>query len=465
MMRKTWLIYTLLLLFATQASSQTWTFRAFVDRMPDERIFLASLKGDEQTVVDSAASLKGTFQFTFDEKDQPGVYRVLLGSPQKRDYYGRDTRTFDIIFDREDIELRTDYNNPVKAMTVTKSDENRIYYSFIRARSAYGARFQALLPLLGLYGVNDPFYRPLSDEFVRVQQGLTDTLIVLSREKPGSFISSLISMFPEPVYHPDSSLTITGFMREHYFDLVNMNDPVLLNSPVYTQKIITYLSFFREPSASQSKQQALFMKAIDGIMSEVKYNQEVYDFVLNYLIDGFEQYKMEDVLVYIAGNYLSENCETDNEKLMDERLAAYKRMAPGQEVENIVLPGPGNQPQRLSDLNDDFILLVFWASWCPHCQELMPELKKWYEDEGDLYDLGIYTVSIDTSFVDWEKFLRENHLPGVNVHEPEGWEGKVARQFNIYATPTMFILDKNRKILAKPITFNDFKREIRKLAD
>ena len=252
-------------------------------------------------------------------------------------------------------------------------------------------------------------------------------------------------------------------MREHYFDLVNMNDPALIRSPVYTQKILTYLSFYREPSGSQANQEKLFMQAIDGIMAEVKFNQEVYDFVLNYLVDGFERFKMEDVLVYIADNYLSEGCETDNEKIMEERLQAYKRMSAGEKVGDIILSGPDDQPHRLSEMDRKYVLLVFWASWCPHCRDLMPQLKDWYAEYASGDGLGIYSVSIDTSRVAWEEYLMEHDLPWVNVHETEGWEGKVARRFNIYATPTMFLLDKNRKILAKPLTFKDFKKEIEKI--
>ena len=57
-----------------------------------------------------------------------------------------------------------------------------------------------------------------------------------------------------------------------------------------------------------------------------------------------------------------------------------------------------------------------------------------------------------------------NSLPWVNVREPGGWDGKVARRFNIYATPTMFILDRNRKILAKPVTYRDFKKEMERIS-
>ena len=144
-MKKFRLFFLLLTVYYSTGFTQPWTFRATVERMPDQRIFLAALKGDKQTVIDSTASLNGAFSFKPDENILPGVYRILLGSSKKADYYGRETRSFDVIFDHEDVVLRTDFIDPVKAMKVVTSDENRIYYSFIHMRSAYGAKFNALL--------------------------------------------------------------------------------------------------------------------------------------------------------------------------------------------------------------------------------------------------------------------------------------------------------------------------------
>ena len=251
-------------------------------------------------------------------------------------------------------------------------------------------------------------------------------------------------------------------MREHYFDRVKMNDPALIYSPVYTQKTLTFLSFFREPAASRSKQEDLFTRAVDRLMTEAGADPEVSGFILNFLIDGFEKSGLDNVLLYIADNYLEENCETDNSRVMKDRLEAYKRMKTGERVDDIVLPGLDGKPHRLSDVDRNYVLLVFWASWCPHCRDLMPRLREWYERNADDSGVSIYAVAIDSSLAGLEEYMMEHELPWVNVYESDGWDGRVVRRFNIYATPSMFLLDRNRKILAKPVTFKDFKKEVEK---
>ena len=39
----------------------------------------------------------------------------------------------------------------------------------------------------------------------------------------------------------------------------------------------------------------------------------------------------------------------------------------------------------------------------------------------------------------------------------KGWEGKAATDYFIYATPTMFLIDNEKKIIGKPITIEEVK--------
>jgi thiol-disulfide isomerase/thioredoxin len=319
------------------------------------------------------------------------------------------------------------------------------------------------MQLATLYSPPDTFYEHYRAELLRLQQAMTDSLFALAGEMPESMAGSIVKLFVEPVFDPSEGVSYDTFMRQHYFEPVALRDPSLINTNIYTHKVVNYLGFYRSPYASQTEQEDLFIEAIDVIMQNVDYNQEVYDFILNYLIEGFERFKMEKVLVHIADFHLSGECETDNKKIMEQRLMAYQAMAPGKKVSDFVLPDQYNKAHRLSEIDSDYVLLVFWASWCPHCSQLLPRLKKWHEEEASQTGFEIVTVSIDTSRFEWEEYLMLNEMPWVNLFEQSGWEGKVARQFNIYATPTMFLLDKQRKILAKPLTFREFKHEAGKL--
>lgn len=442
---------------------QDYLLEAFVAGLPDQMVYLSLIKGDSHLKKDSIVSVNGNIQFKIPSNSQTGMYRLFLGDERMASFFDREIMYFDVVFNKENIRLQTSYNNPAGDMLVLESAENELFYRFLRAREEFYSRFGLLMQTGRYYGPNDTFYNHWRDEILRVQKAVTDSIVRITGLLPESFISSYASMYIEPVYDPESGVSYEEYMKVHYFDLIAMKDPELIYSQVFNQKVVTYLGFYRQANADQSEQEDQFILAIDHLMQHCDYNQQVYDFVLNYLLEGFERFKMEKVLVHIAGNHLTGECETDNRKIMEQRLEAYKSMAPGKKVNDFVLPDLNNEAHRLSELKSDYVLLVFWASWCPHCTQLMPRLNKWYIENGKSHDLEIFAVSIDTSRFDWEEFSLLNRLSYINTYEQSGWEGKVARQYNLYATPTMFLLDRERKILSKPLTFREFIQAIGKL--
>ncbi len=94
---------------------------------------------------------------------------------------------------------------------------------------------------------------------------------------------------------------------------------------------------------------------------------------------------------------------------------------------------------------------------------MIPKLKEWYVEDREI-DMEIFAISIDKKLSDAKTIIYKNQLPWINCYEPGGWKGKAASDYNLYATPTMLILDRDRKILSKPITFFEFKRDVHKLA-
>lgn len=110
---------------------------------------------------------------------------------------------------------------------------------------------------------------------------------------------------------------------------------------------------------------------------------------------------------------------------------------------------------KLSDISSDYTLIVFWASWCPHCTGEVPKIKKVIEEYQKLHQdksLAAVFVSIDKEEKPWKDYIENNKLSGfINLCELKGWNGEIGKSYNLTATPTLFLLGKNKKIIAKPI--------------
>lgn len=134
-------------------------------------------------------------------------------------------------------------------------------------------------------------------------------------------------------------------------------------------------------------------------------------------------------------------------------MIEQKKMFPvAATVPNIVLPDSAGNLLSLAAMNSDKVLLLFYSSSCPHCQAMIPRLAEIYKSR---HTFGVMAVSLDSSRSVWIDFIRTNHLTWINVNDPKGWSGAAASDLLIYATPTMILVDKDKKILAKPLTIDE----------
>ena len=115
---------------------------------------------------------------------------------------------------------------------------------------------------------------------------------------------------------------------------------------------------------------------------------------------------------------------------------------------------------NLSTLNEaENYVLVFWSTDCSHCLKEIPQLHKFLQDKNEI---KVVAFSLERNDFGWKNMKATlpnwHHVLGLNK-----WENKIARTYNINATPTYFVLDKNKKIIAKPEEFIDVKEFVNKL--
>ncbi len=93
---------------------------------------------------------------------------------------------------------------------------------------------------------------------------------------------------------------------------------------------------------------------------------------------------------------------------------------------------------------------------------MLPKIHNIYENSVSPQKLQILTVSLDKEKDEWISALETGKYKWLNTSDLQGWNSQSAIDYNIYATPTMFLLDKDKKIVAKPITYNELERALMK---
>jgi peroxiredoxin len=100
----------------------------------------------------------------------------------------------------------------------------------------------------------------------------------------------------------------------------------------------------------------------------------------------------------------------------------------------------------LATLRGQVVLIDFWATWCPPCVEEVPELVATYEKFKD-QGFTVVGISLDEDKSALEKFTAENKMTWPQFFDGKGWENEMAKRFKIQTVPTMWLLDREGKLI------------------
>ena len=243
------------------------------------------------------------------------------------------------------------------------------------------------------------------------------------------------------------------YLKSHSLDNVDFNNALLINSDVFTNKSIEYLIYYRNPQLPKELLEKEFIKAVDTLLNKAKINQLVYQHITEYLLDGFKKFGFDKIIDYIIDNYViaDDLClDEETENSIQKRIDQSKLLTIGTKAPNFNSTDNEGNVIDLSKIKAEKILLVFYSTQCPHCRTLLPKLSTLKKERKNL---KIIALSLDYNKNEWIEFLDENKIDLININDSKGWEGEFAKRFYIYATPTMFLIDSEKKIIGKPITF------------
>jgi len=132
---------------------------------------------------------------------------------------------------------------------------------------------------------------------------------------------------------------------------------------------------------------------------------------------------------------------------LDDLISRKEQVAVGQIAPEISLPNPEGEVVNLSSLRGKYVLLDFWASWCPDCRREIPEVVNAYEKLKDR-NFTIYSVSLDRAKEPWVKGIEQYNLNWTHVSELKYWQSEIVNRYAIRWIPAYFLLDPDGKILS-----------------
>lgn len=135
---------------------------------------------------------------------------------------------------------------------------------------------------------------------------------------------------------------------------------------------------------------------------------------------------------------------------IDENLKNLEKVQPGQPAPDFTLKTPTGEDLSLSSLSGKYVLVDFWASWCPDCRKASPLLVEAYNKFKDK-NFTILGVSIDEDSTRWTDAIAKDGLNWHQVITENGWESETPKAYAVRWVPTSFLIDPEGNIVFKSI--------------
>lgn len=130
---------------------------------------------------------------------------------------------------------------------------------------------------------------------------------------------------------------------------------------------------------------------------------------------------------------------------------------------NIVLQNPNGDTIQLKNLQGNYVLVDFWASWCQPCRMENPNVVALY-NKYHAQGFEVFSVSLDANKDQWKKAIAKDGLVWKSHGcDFSGWQSAPAQAYKVDAIPRTFLLDKKGKVIAKNLRGEELAAKLKEL--
>ena len=198
-------------------------------------------------------------------------------------------------------------------------------------------------------------------------------------------------------------------------------------------------------------------KSIDILVENLLVNEQKLNEITENIFKLLEKRSLFKSSEYLALKLLNEQgCTINND--FAAQLESYRSMKKGNTAPDIEFKGDvlasayaGNIPKKLSAIKSNYTVIVFGASWCPQCPQELSQIsglyKKWKEQ-----GVEVVFVSLDEDEKIFKSFA--GVFPFISICDYQKWGSAAVKDYHVFATPTIYLLDNKREIILRPSSVN-----------
>jgi thiol-disulfide isomerase/thioredoxin len=476
----------LLILFATvtAVSAQEYNIKINLKGAKDTMVYLVKYTWDQQYIEDTCKNVKdGVIQFKGKRTLDKGVYILVSeGKAVYFDLFVNESQKFSISADVADIanSLKSDSKENQDFFTYVKfiTGKSRDFGKFREQTKGMNTKDSLAFMTSKIAGLDVDVKKFEADFMTKVKGSYVYDVLNLKMEKEPKDVPKASNNRPDSIYS-------YYYYRNHFFDGVNFKDERIIRTPFFDDRVKRYFDqiVFSNPDT--------IITEIDKMLGKCEEGNLVYNLLLGHFTYKYEQSKVmgfDKIFVHLADKYIisgraKEVYTEETVKSIKERVDIMRNLLLDAKVSDLFVIDTtdgakvrkmgfdtASTVQSVTDLyvknttalssmfktlynvQAKYTVLVFWAVDCGHCKTEIPKLNEELQKMQSELDFKVFAVQTkDDMYDDWKKFIAKENLKNfMHVYDPVHINDLKVR-FDIYSTPVIYILDKDKRIKAKRI--------------
>ncbi len=380
-----------------------------------------------------------TFSVNDDYKNR--LLSVLLIIPSGYPVYSAT-----VIYTGEECSVTVDFSNYHKTIRAVDCSVNRDYYYAVHVIDSLTHRIQALRVLISRYPFTESaFIIKMKEKLAKWQNNLNS----FYEEDISGYHSAVRDyLLAQRIYMPSMNLdnkTQYEDILNNFYLFRNPGDEAIQQSELFFSLIQELTALLTDYAVLHNNPDSLFIDAIDNFLYQIVDNESLFKEVIQYFWDYFNKQAQEVVIQYLDESYLADQCDGDIDDDLQKRLDAYERLSPGKLAPAIDLQ-TSERMFTLYNLEAKYTVIVFWSTSCPHCMIAMPELYSALAKNID--SIAVVTIGLDTEKQAWDDAV-QRWEGWIHLRAKERWNNTWVKEYGIVATPSFFLLDREKRIIGK----------------
>jgi thiol-disulfide isomerase/thioredoxin/uncharacterized coiled-coil protein SlyX len=442
-------------------SQQGYEIEVQLEGLKNSDLYLGFHYGNKQFIKDTIKlDENGHGIFSGKEPLQQGIYLVI--TPKKK--------YFEILVgENQHFSLKTNVNDFVHTLDFKNSEINEAFNEYQKFMIKQNRKSRALRKRLKNNKNNQDSTSIIKNKLQALDKEVKNKWNRLIEEHPNSLLTVVIRGMKN-VEVPDFNIPGSAenqdslrmqkryqYYKSHYFDNIDLSDTRLVRTPILHNKIDHYFNniVMQRPDSIISE--------INRVVKKTRGSEETFQYVVRYLLNHYQQSNimgMDEVFVHVAEKYyLSGEADWVDSSMLSklrDRVSKIKPNLIGKKAPELKMKTTSGEITSLRDLESQYILLYFWEPTCGHCKEITPKIYKLYQ-KYNRDQFKVFAVYTQTDKQEWMEYIDKKGFDWINVYDPQ-YLTNFRKKYDVYSTPTIYLLDKNKKIVAKRIGFESLEK-------